>query len=438
MKKHTRLTALAAAATAAVMTLAACGGNGESGQADDACTPDNPCTLTFRWWGGEERQARQRETIAIFEENNPGIRITALPVSFDGYYDLLGVEMSGRNAPDIFTLDRSWPLEYGQLGGLADLTAISSLDLSAFPDTALVAARIGDAVYGVPNGGNATGLIINADLFAQAGVELPDEDTWTWDDFIALAEQISAATPDGVFGAEVRPHDFINAFATQRDGYGLFTPEGDIAVSQETLDDFFTLLLDLQVAGASPGASQTSELMAAGPEETLMGRGLSAMLFAPSNQIGAYAAASGADLRLIRIPGESEFSHVGTTVLPSQFFAISADSDYPEAAGLFVSFLINDLQAGEIMGVDRGNPVNPYVAAHIAPYLTEIQREQVNFMERITAFAGPTVAQPTGAGEVQSITTRAMDEVLFGRQSTSQAAQAWLEQMQASLDTASH
>lgn len=102
-----------------------------------------------------------------------------------------------------------------------------------------------------------------------------------------------------------------------------------------------------------------------------------------------------------------------------------------------MNFLVNDLEAGSIMGVDRGTPVNETVAEHIAPNLTPVQQEQVNFMGRITEFAGPTIAQPNGAGELQQITTRNMEDVLFGRVTPDAAATAWRAQMQEALDAAS-
>lgn len=294
-----KLKALAAGVLTSLALAACTSGTTQSApeQPADACQPTNPCTISFRWWGGEERQQRQLAAIELFESQNPGIQVQPLPVSFDGYYDTLGVEMTARNAPDVFTLDRSWPLEYGSRGGLMDLAQIPTVDLSAFPETALAPSTIDGEVFGVPNGSNATGLIVNADLFTEAGIPLPDENTWTWDDFARIAAEITANTPDGVFGAELRPWDFINAYATQRDGVGLFTADGQIGVSDATLADFYTMMNTLTETGGAPTAAQTSELLGAGPAETLMGRGMSAMLFAPSNQIGAYTAAANADLR---------------------------------------------------------------------------------------------------------------------------------------------
>lgn len=404
--------------------------------AQDTCTVENPCTINFRWWGGDARQALQLEAIRVFEEANPGIRINPEPTSLDGYFDALGIQMSAGNEPDVFALGGAWPLDYGRAGTLLELSNNPDINITPFPTAVMADATVDGRVYAVPTGGNATGLVINPRIFAEAGVALPNDDTWTWDEFISIANQISANTPDGVFGVEMRPQDMLGSFAAQRDGIGLYTEDGELNVSPETLAAYFEMIQELTDGGGMPPAAQQSELMNVGPEETLMGTGMGAMLFAPSNQIGAFATASGDDLQLIRIPGESEFASVGVALLPSQWLAVGANTSYPHAASHFVDWMVNSTEAGTIMGVDRGNPLNETVAAAIAPGLDPIQSEQVNYIARISQYAGHAIAQPPGAGEQPTISTSSQEEVAFGRMTPMQAAESWLSRMQTELDSA--
>uniref|UniRef100_UPI000ED419E8 ABC transporter substrate-binding protein n=1 Tax=Miniimonas arenae TaxID=676201 RepID=UPI000ED419E8 len=370
-------------------------------------------------------------------QQNPDITITPEATTIDGYFDNLAVEMAAGSAPDVFALGGSYPLEYGSRNALVDLTQQDGVDLSPFSAEVLTNATIGDAVYGVPSGGNATGVIVNKDVFAAAGVDLPDDDSWTWEDFNQVAQEISDASPDGTYGAELRPQDFLGAYAAQRDGKGLFDADGNLNVESSTLADFFTLVDTMTTDGAAPSASLYSELVNASPEQTLMGRGLAGMMLAASNQIDTYASSSGADLALLRIPGESEFESVGTSVLPSQWFAVAATTEYPQSAARFLDFLVNNEEAGAIMGVDRGIPLNAEIADAISDSLTPVQQEQVAYMNRISENAVPTIAQPNGAGEQPQITQRAVDSVIFGQASAEQAAESWLSEMQKALDSAS-
>ncbi|MDQ1294834.1 MAG: pectin-derived oligosaccharide transport system substrate-binding protein [Actinomycetota bacterium] len=54
--------------------------------------------------------------------------------------------------------------------------------------------------YGVPTGVNTFGLIADPALFAGAGVPMPDDDMWTWDDFVEVATAISTKTSGKVRG----------------------------------------------------------------------------------------------------------------------------------------------------------------------------------------------------------------------------------------------
>ncbi|MCL1800511.1 MAG: extracellular solute-binding protein [Promicromonosporaceae bacterium] len=404
---------------------------------DSECSVEVPCELTFRWWGGDFRQQITLEALDLFHELNPDIVVSGSSTSFGEYYDQLTVEIVAGTQPDVFTLDRAWPIELGTAGALMDLMSLTPLDMTPYPASALANATVGDEIFGVTTGGNATALMINKDVFDAAGVELPNDDTWTWEEFADLAQQISENTPDGTFGIEIRPHAFLFAYANQRDGIGLFNADGDVNVSESTIADFYNMIIDLQDRGAAPSATLTSELMTAGPEEQLFGQGLAAMTFTPSNGIISSAAAAGTDnVILVRIPGETEFANPGTTVLASMFFAISANTRYPEAAARLVDFLVNDPDAADILRVDRGVPVNADIANHIIPLLDPLQVEQVNFMNRIAQYAVPGPSLPAGVGEFEPITFRTLEAAMFGQTSVDEAAASWVTQMQTALDDA--
>ncbi|MCL1800187.1 MAG: extracellular solute-binding protein [Promicromonosporaceae bacterium] len=396
-------------------------------------TAENPAVITVRWWGGDARQAMQLEAIAVFEDMNPDIRVNPEPSSMDGYFDALTVQMAGGNEPDVFTLGGAWPLTFGREGGLMDLTTNPAIDLAPYSAAVLADATDGSHVYGVPTGGNATALIVNKDLFAQAGVDLPDDNTWTWDDFVRIAGEISANTPDGVFGAEMRPESMLGSFAAQRDGIGFYTADGELNVTQETLEDWFQLILDLQDNQGMPSPTITSEVLTVGPEETLMGRNLSAMIFAPLNQLGAFASASGADLTAIRIPGETEFEAVGVAVLPSQWWAIGSNTSYPLAAGRFIDFMVNSPEAAAIMGIDRGIPMNEAIASALEADLTPVEAAQFNYMGRIAQYAGFAIGQPPGAEEQAPLSNLTTEAVMFGQMTPAQAAETWINTMQEAL-----
>ena len=445
-----RFKAVGAVAVATLLAgaLAACG-NGDDADADapaDSPAAEDPAPaddngedggltgeIRVRWWGGDERQARQLEAIELFMEQNPGVNIIAEPSAMDGYLDTLTVEMAAGNAPDVMALGGTWPVDFGSLGALHNVLELPGLDMAPFDGT-LTEATIGDEVFAVPRGANAWGVMVNLDLFEEAGVEVPDETTWTWDDFASIAQEISANTPDGVFGAEMRPQDLLGTFAAQRDGIGLFNEAGEIAVPDETLIDYFNLFKGMQESGASPEATLAAEIANVGPEETLFGQGRSAMVVLASNQLGALATASGADVDILRVPSENEYGHVGTVVLPSQWWGIASNTAYPEVAAAFVDFMVNSAEAALIMGPDPGNPINPAVAEALMPTLDEHQVRMVDFVARVAEHAEAGIPWPPGAQPQADITQRLTQEVLFNRMTPEAAAAQWRVEVQASLD----
>ncbi|MDR0416984.1 MAG: ABC transporter substrate-binding protein, partial [Propionibacteriaceae bacterium] len=292
-------------------------------------------------------------------------------------------------------------------------------------------------VYGVPTGANTLAILANPDLFKAAGVELPDDDAWTWEEFAEIATAISAGTPDGVYGAELRFEDVNGTYAAQR-GESLYSLDGkSVTIPESTLAAYWTMSLDLMKAGGTAPAELQDEVKAAGPEQTLLGQGKAAMITGYDNQLEAYATASGAPIVLLRLPGESEHKQAGAVLNPSQYYAIWSGTPHPAEAAKFVNFLVNDPAVGPIIGANRGMPSNPDVRAAAEPGFNEYQKADSAYLDRIQEhIAGTYVPQPAGA-QIQNDLSRELDgKVLFGQLTPQQAAADWISRMQASIDGA--
>jgi len=181
-----------------------------------AAFAQDPVTIRFTWWGNPDRDARTNQMVELFMEAYPWITVVTEPTVFDGYFDKLATSAAAGDAPDVITMGGTYPVEYGAAGQLLDLTTVAdAVGLGNYDPSSYSSATLGGAVYGLPTGGNARGLLINVDLFEQAGVPLPDDSTWTWQDFVDIAGQLSANLPDGVYGVDWRL-DIKEEFAAQR------------------------------------------------------------------------------------------------------------------------------------------------------------------------------------------------------------------------------
>ncbi|MEV0387094.1 extracellular solute-binding protein [Nonomuraea sp. NPDC050643] len=412
--------------TGVLLAASACGG-GSSGGGDGGAVE-----LRFGWWGNNDRAAATQRVIQAFQAANPGITVKGTYTDFNSYFDRLATEVAGGRAPDVITLGGAYPREYGDRGALLDLSKVGgALKTDKIGAAALGNGNFGGVQYGVPTGVNAIAVVVNPAVFDKAGVALPEEDTWTWDDFTRIAKDLAAKAPRGTFAlADPTRTDMLDAYSRQR-GEALYTADGKVGISEKTLADWWTMTLGLRDAKATPPASQTAELITQpAPEQSLMGRGQAAMQFDWSNQLTALSKAAGQPLRLMRLPGESGGTQPGMWLQASQIYSVNARSEHPQEAAKFVDFLVNSPEAGKIILADRGIPANSDVRTAIQSVLGPEEKAQAEFIDGLTPKAGPPlVIGPAGSTDTPKILDRVNAEVLFGRQQPAAAAADFVQQV---------
>jgi multiple sugar transport system substrate-binding protein len=425
MRISGRATRLAATVLGAALLATACGG-GESGD-------DGEVTIRFSWWGNDERARITNQAVDAFEAANPGITVETESVDFNAYFDRLATSVAAGDEPDVITMGGAYPREYADRNVLLDLAEVSEhLDLSVLDERAMGGGNFEGIQYAVPTGVNTYGLIANPAIFEAAGVPLPDDNTWSWDDFARIATQIAAAGPEGTYGVEdPTSPDILDLYANQLTGEGLYTAEGTIALQARTAQQWWEMTSRLMADGATPPASTTAELAGQpAPEQSLMGQGKAAMLFGWSNQLSAYREASGADLIMLRAPGETTAEGPGMWLQASQLYTISRRSEHPDAAARLIDFLVSDPQAADAIKSDRGIPANPDMRAHLEGSLGASEKVEFAFVDRMSDLVdGHFVIGPTGATETELILTRLNDAVLFGQASPADAAQQLVTEM---------
>ncbi|GAB3743830.1 ABC transporter substrate-binding protein [Microlunatus parietis] len=423
------LRAFGAIALALVLSLVGAGcGRNSAGPAEDGRT-----TLRFAWWGNEKRAEATQQALRAFEAAHPGITVIGESTEFSAYFDKLATGVAAGDAPDVFTLGGAYPAEYAGRGALLDLASVSgSLDLDALDASARQNGQVRGAQYGVSTGANALAIVANPKVFAAAGVELPDDDTWTWDDYAALATAITEKSPKGTYGtATPLTHDSLDAYARQR-GESLYTEDGKLGLTEQTVAAFFDYSLRLMKQQAAPPATITVEEEGASTEQTLMGRGQAGMMLAWSNSVSALGTATGTELKLLKLPGETPTP--GIWLQSSQYYAISAKTEQADAAAKLINFLVNDERAASVLLTDRGVPANPEIRTAIADQLSPAGKVEVDYIDAIGKIEfAPTFIGPVGSTKVADITSRVSTDVLFERITPAEAAKQWLTESQQAI-----
>ncbi|MBR8743291.1 ABC transporter substrate-binding protein [Nocardiopsis sp. MG754419] len=427
-----RLAAPIALGAAFALLASACGG----GSSADS---DGVVELRYSWWGADDRHSTLQQVIEIFEAENPDIRIAGDYTDWGSYWDRLATSTAGGDAPDIMMQEERYLREYGDRGALADLGEFDGvLDLSNVDPLIADSGDLEDQTYGIASGVNVYAILADPEAFEEAGVDMPDDTTWTWDDYVEIAGEISEATDGDVVGTQSMSYNEsgFQIFARQH-GENLYDEDGALAFSTETLTEWFRITEDLLDNGGQPGASQSVEIEAGGPDQSVLATNTGAMAHFWSNQLGGLTESSGRDLELLRYPGETDNERTGMYFKPAMFYSISAGSDHPEEAARFVDFMLNSNEAAELVLADLGLPANIDVRSHILSSLPAADERSAIFLSDVEGdVVDGNPPPPIGAGEVVEITKRVTDELSFGNLTPEEAAEQFISEVESATGSA--
>ncbi len=416
---------IAAAVAAVAITLTGCG-------ASPQAASDGPVTLRFSWWGSDTRHKMTQKLIDAFEAKNPNIKIKGEYGDWSGYWDKLATQVASQDAPDIIQMDSQYLGEYAERGALLEL---KDVDLSKFDQAAADAGKTEGGQYAVTAGMNALVVLANPSLVSASGVSLPDDSSWTWDQYLDTAASITGKSKAGVYGSGAFTGDASFNLWMRQHGKSLFTKDGGLGFDEGDATKYFEMQAEMRDAKAVPPASVMTEDASAPLDQQGLATNRFAMGWVWSNQLTAVSKASGQPLEIHRPPSvEGDASKAEQFYKASQFWSASSRSKHPAEAQKFIDFLANSVEAGEIGLADRGIPGNSEVRAAVAPKLTPTDALTAKFIDDIADEVGDAPAiPPAGSSAVSEILTRFATEVHFSRISPQEAAKKSIDEIKSAL-----
>ena len=139
-------------------------------------------TETAAWWA---------DFVQKFNAAHEDINLTVDVVSWNDIYTVVNTRITNGEAPDLLNID-----------GFADYQAddlllpasewVSEATYAKFFDSFLAESVVDDTVWAVPDLASARALYYNADILAEAGVEVPT----TWDELKTVCKAIKEKFPD--------------------------------------------------------------------------------------------------------------------------------------------------------------------------------------------------------------------------------------------------
>lgn len=392
---------------------------GANGEEDNG---DGDVVLRFSWWGADDRHSATQAAVDAFEDANPEITVEVEYSDFGGYWDRLATQTAGGSAPDVMQMSDAYLAEYADRNALLPLSEVDGLDVSALDEDGLSSGVVDGELYAIQAGANFPALLANVDLFEEAGVELPDDASWTWDDYQQTAEEISANTPDGIFGTDQIMPDPASGSWLIQNGVSMFSEEGEVGFEPQDLVPFFERIQSLEETGAAPSAGVASEQMNAGPENWGVSIGESAMAFTWSTRLEPTVASIDSEVELLRLPSDTDES--GLYQRGAMYWSVANTSQHPEEAIELVDFLVNDEAAADELLADRGIPLNTEIMDYISDDISEADQELFSFVNsQAEAFGPPPPTPPEGGGDYENVFLRAITDVMFDRLSAEEAAE---------------
>ncbi|WP_120004544.1 ABC transporter substrate-binding protein [Nesterenkonia muleiensis] len=425
MNRALRRKAIISAAAAASLVLTACGGAGQQ----EASTQE-PVELRFAFWGSDTRVQNTQRIIDEFNTEHPDIDVEIEYSDWGGFWDQLNTQIAGGTPPDIFQMDAPYLREYGERGSLLDL---SGVDLAHIPEEIVESGTIDGEYYGLASGVNAVAVVANPRLFDEAGVEMPDDTTWTWDDWAQTALEI-AEELDGVYGSSgIQQPQLIQAWLRQQ---GLFfnDDQGQLGFGQEDLEEFFEWVDELHADGVIPPAAVMVEEESASQDQSLEATGQAAMAFTWTNLLGALTDAGGEDLTLLRLPSSTGTAEDAQQWYNTGMVAASSATEHPEEVTTFLDFFVNDERSALINMTDRGLSANTEIRGTLMEEMDEANQEAADFITTIESELGPPEPVPaTGFGNVADIMGRYQQQILFEQLSPQDAAEAAYPELESEI-----
>jgi len=427
-----------------MLLLSACGGGAGSEPApaeetpaategettDNEAAPAEEVELRFTWWGDTKRNEVYNGIVDRFEEEYPHITVKREFGGWGDYWDKLATQIAGGNAPDVISMHQFYVSDYARRNTLVDLetvTASGDLNLADFPQSTIDSGRIDGKLYMVPKGVTMSGWAYNTALFDELGIEYPSMD-WTYEEFVAKAAEIYEKSGGKVWGTsdmsggQLQPN--FRYFLRQK-GEDLFSEDGKIAFTKESLVEWWSMWDDMRKKGIIPDAATMTEYEKAPLEQNMFVTGKTGMHQIPANQIYLYQQQfQEGEIQITRLPQRPDGQN--GEYIEGAYLSITAGSKHPKEAAQFINFFITSERSLELFKVEQGSPASTKMAEFVKPLLDPAQVRAIDFIQATVPNARPAAYAPLGISEVEAAYKDNATAIAYGQISVQEAADAFM------------
>ena len=300
--------------------------------------------LTYVYNGAARDAAAQKAQFSAFLKANPKIEFTAQGIAaatWASYADTIATRIAGGAAPDVVDIATEGLGLFRSKKLVKPLdpfikknqAAIDNYYADIDPTFKKISDKYGNpggTTYFMPGGFNPVCIWANVDLFKKAGVDLPGDNDWTWDDFEAAAVKIKQKTGafigvgDSAQFTGVMPWLLTNGASTLNATWDKAIVDSDAAIEAA---QFVAKLVAKGLLAKPGGTVDAPALLAQGKIATVAAGRWVLGEFRTLNQID--------NLQIVKFPKKTtNGSPIGWDAFP-----ILSSSENEDAAWSFVEFL---------------------------------------------------------------------------------------------------
>lgn len=346
----------------AAITLAGC----QQGSANSSGGDGDVVTLQFQSLSDQPAtQAAISEIVDAWNAEHDDVQVKIIQAGWDGTYDKLITQFSGGTAPDIIHFEASSIVSFAADGYLADLTDLIDPELkSDISDGIWESVTHDGQIVAYPSTLQSYMAFANADLLAEAGVEVPTGDTMTWDQLQEIAKATTTADHYGLGWGLGSPTATMMSLSMGFDG-GYFDGEGD-DVTIEVGDDELAVPERIHEMAYTDRSIDPTSLTQSGSDvlPSFYG-GKVALTVQGSFQATNIAADAPEGLNWVALP-PLEGSAGAIQAANPQTYSVNIDSEHVEESAEFLNFFMDGENLAKIAYADALIPSSGAARTQVA------------------------------------------------------------------------
>jgi multiple sugar transport system substrate-binding protein len=181
-------------------------------------------TITYGRWASMEEAKAFQALIDKFEKANPDIKVQAEFLPWNAYWDKLKTSIMSGSAYDVISFSALQSAPYVSKAALYEMSKLSGAQalLNEMQPGVQAPVLYKGKIYGMPIGVGVRAFLYNKDMFAEAGLPMPDKTKpMTWEEFVKIGKKLTKVDQNGKvtqYACNLHPTQMWEACVVQAGG----------------------------------------------------------------------------------------------------------------------------------------------------------------------------------------------------------------------------